>query len=205
MQIEQTIDVRRGQYHAQIAVTEFTAQEQEKIADHGEPLVDAGGSFSGTESRPGQTDTTISFSGGGGSGTTAEPEIDPETGEITAINVTNGGSGYTSPPTVEINGDGSGASATASISGGSVDSITVDSPGSGYNEVPVTVSFTLPTNQRRLKSGFPFKEIFDMGDDPNSDIKAKIWIETIQNRMVTERDRLLQQKAYFEQRNITTV
>jgi len=66
---------------------------------------------------------------------------------IGRIAVTNGGSGYTSAPTVTItksnNGldNGSGALATAVISGGVVTSITVDDIGSGYDYHP-TVTIT---------------------------------------------------------------
>ena len=49
-----------------------------------------------------------------------------------------GGSGYTSPPAVEIlGGGGSGAAATATVAGGIVTGITVTNPGSGYTSVPV--------------------------------------------------------------------
>ena len=49
---------------------------------------------------------------------------------IKHIAVTNGGSGYTSAPTVTINGGGgSGATAEATISDGSVTGITITSPG----------------------------------------------------------------------------
>jgi hypothetical protein len=61
-------------------------------------------------------------------------------GKVVRITVTSGGSGYVTPPTVTISGgNGSGAEATAVISGGSVISIIVDSFGSGYTSTP-TVS-----------------------------------------------------------------
>ena len=57
--------------------------------------------------------------------------------EPMSIGVLNGGSGYTSPPAVTIsNGGGSGATATATISG-SVSGITLTSGGSGYTSAPV--------------------------------------------------------------------
>lgn len=56
------------------------------------------------------------------------------TGEIDSITITAGGTGYTSAPTVVIAGDGDGtASGTATISGGAVTGVTIDSSGSGYS------------------------------------------------------------------------
>ena len=66
----------------------------------------------------------VTISGGGGSGATATATI--SNGIVTGITVTNGGSGYTTTPTVTIKG---GATATAAISGGAVTGITL---ASGY-------------------------------------------------------------------------
>jgi hypothetical protein len=66
-----------------------------------------------------QANTTISFTGGAGTGAAATAFVDEDEdghGPITAIFVTNGGSGYTSAPTVAIASPfGTGAAATASI------------------------------------------------------------------------------------------
>ena len=63
-------------------------------------------------------------------------------GSISYICVLNGGSGYTSAPTISITGGGgSSATATATISGGVVTGITITNAGSGYTSVP-TVSFS---------------------------------------------------------------
>lgn len=63
---------------------------------------------------------------------------------VVAVTVTNGGSGYTSPPTV-IFGNGGGspvaATATAVVENGVVTRVIVTSFGSGYPNAP-TVSFT---------------------------------------------------------------
>jgi hypothetical protein len=61
-------------------------------------------------------------------------------GEIDSITVTAGGSGYTSVPTVLVNGDGTGATATATLSGDAVDSITIDTAGSGYSFALITIT-----------------------------------------------------------------
>jgi phage tail sheath protein FI len=63
-------------------------------------------------------------------------------GAITAITVTSGGAGYTQTPTVDITGDGSGATATATLATtGSVKSITVTAGGTGYVDAE-TVTLT---------------------------------------------------------------
>lgn len=59
---------------------------------------------------------------------------------VSSIEVTNGGSGYLISPTVTITGDGSGATAIATIVNGRVDSITVTNRGSGYTRALVVIS-----------------------------------------------------------------
>ncbi len=59
----------------------------------------------------------------------------------TTLNITNGGSGYTSAPTVTFKGTGSGATANAVVTAGSITSITIVSGGQGYTN-PVTVEIT---------------------------------------------------------------
>jgi len=61
-------------------------------------------------------------------------------GAIGNIIVTNGGSGYTSAPTVTIAGDGTGATATATVSGGAVTAINITAAGTGYSYVTVSMS-----------------------------------------------------------------
>ncbi len=76
-------------------------------------------------------------------------------GAVTAITVngSNGGSGYTSVPTVAIISPvGSGAAAHAHISGGKVTSVTVDNGGSGYTSIPV-ISFTGGNNGGEFLGG----------------------------------------------------
>ena len=55
-------------------------------------------------------------------------------GYVKTIKVVNGGSGYTSAPTVTIGGAGTGATGTANINAGSVVSVTITDSGSGYND-----------------------------------------------------------------------
>ena len=63
-------------------------------------------------------------------------------GPLTTIAILNGGTGYTSAPTIAITGGGgTQATATCTVSGGAVNSITVTQNGDGYTHEP-TVTFT---------------------------------------------------------------
>jgi FtsP/CotA-like multicopper oxidase with cupredoxin domain len=86
---------------------------------------------------------------GGGSGATATATVDvtpgsPTLGQVTAIAVTNGGSGFVRAPGINITGGGGfGAWATATVVGGVVTAITVTDGGSDYTSPPtVTVGAT---------------------------------------------------------------
>ncbi len=68
-----------------------------------------------------------------------DPEFDVN-GRIDDIIVTDGGSSYETAPTVIINGDGVGAVATASVSGGEVTDITITNNGEGYSFAYITFS-----------------------------------------------------------------
>lgn len=61
---------------------------------------------------------------------------------VDAIELTNGGSGYTVAPTVTITGDGIGATAIAKIVNGVVSSIDVVNKGSNYTTAVVSISGT---------------------------------------------------------------
>jgi len=66
-------------------------------------------------------------------------------GFVVAITVTDGGTGYSFPPTVTISGGGgTGATATAMVLNGSVDKVIVGNAGSGYSATP-TVVVAAPT------------------------------------------------------------
>ncbi len=64
-------------------------------------------------------------------------------GGIERIEVTNGGTGYTSTPTVTINGDGTGAtvaSANVTLVNGSITAITLENIGRHYTIADITIS-----------------------------------------------------------------
>ena len=73
-----------------------------------------------------------------GYGTGSEPVFDLSTQGINSIAITNGGSGYKTVPQVSFSGgNGSGATAIASISGGgAVNAIFLRSAGTGYTSAP---------------------------------------------------------------------
>lgn len=63
-------------------------------------------------------------------------------GAIAALSLTAGGSGYTTAPTVAFTGGGgTGAAATAIVSGGEVVGFNITNPGAGYTTAP-TVALT---------------------------------------------------------------
>lgn len=63
-------------------------------------------------------------------------------GSIDVIEIVNGGTGYTGTPTVQIFGDGSGCTATAVVSGGSITGIVITNPGSGYKFATAQINGT---------------------------------------------------------------
>lgn len=66
-------------------------------------------------------------------------------GALTAIAVERGGRGYRTAPAVAIAGEGSGAVATAAVSGGKVTGFTVTNGGSGYSAENTEVRVARPT------------------------------------------------------------
>ena len=61
-------------------------------------------------------------------------------GAVYNIKITQGGTGYTGAPTVEVSGDGSSLAATAVVTAGVVTDIEVTNAGSGYNQVKITLT-----------------------------------------------------------------
>ena len=67
-------------------------------------------------------------------------EIPQSFSGISSISVTNPGTGFTSAPTVTIDGDGTGASATAVIVNGKIQRIDIVNRGIDYTRATVTIS-----------------------------------------------------------------
>ena len=59
---------------------------------------------------------------------------------IERIEIVDGSTGYSSAPTITITGDGTGATATCTISGGVVNNITVTNKGTGYTVAHIAFS-----------------------------------------------------------------
>ena len=104
--------------------------------------------------------------------TTDSPAYGTLVGEVKSITVTNGGSGYTSAPTVYIQGDGTGARASATINGsGEVDSVTIDSEnGETFEGLGYTFAFV----QFEGGGGEGAEAIVTLGDaDPENTVLQK--------------------------------
>lgn len=126
MKIRTTIENIDGRYNVQVETFGFSAVEEEKMQEFGEPLIDVGSDFSGSVTRP-----------GAGS--------------------------------------------------------------------PTAVDFSLPPQTRRMKTDFPAKQIFDLADDNTSDVKAKVWADTIASRLSTAKSTLVAQESPFEGETVTTI
>lgn len=90
-------------------------------------------------------------------------------GAVYNIKVSDGGSGYTSAPSVVVSGNGTGLTATAEVTNGVVTNISVTNAGSGYDEVAITLSGGGGSGATAYavmspKNGF--------GADPREDLRA---------------------------------
>jgi uncharacterized repeat protein (TIGR01451 family) len=68
------------------------------------------------------------------------PAADPSGRYVAGISITNGGSGYTTAPTISFSGGGgSGAAAKAVLTAGVVTNIVITNPGFGYTSAPAVI------------------------------------------------------------------
>lgn len=93
-------------------------------------------------------------------------------GQIIGFEIVNPGTGYTTAPTITINGDGTGASATALVSNGRIISVEMDNEsaamGSGYNVATAVASgFGTGANLRPI-----IGPINGFGADAPADLKS---------------------------------
>lgn len=82
---------------------------------------------------------TVTIAAPGSFGATTATATATVTGDVVSgVTVTNGGSGYTSAPTVTFSGSvGTNATATATLTGDTVTGVTVTNGGSGYTVAPM--------------------------------------------------------------------
>lgn len=79
---------------------------------------------------------------------------------------------------------------------------TVTRPASS---VPVSVEYTLPSRQLKMVSGFPYKEVFDLRDNLDSDVQAKLYETIIRDRIQSAKLGLLSLTPNFEGETTTTI
>lgn len=98
-------------------------------------------------------------------------------GQITSLRVASQGAGYSSTPTVTIIGDGTGASATATLSGTNVVKVTLDEDsageiqhGSGYTYANIVLSGGSPTTDAVVEA--VIAQSGGVGADPRHDLKS---------------------------------
>lgn len=204
MQLSTEILLLDRVYRVAVKPDRFTAAEQEMLARFGEPLIEVGGTFEGTYSRPNRTSVTLTFSGGGGSGAAATVTAVNLNGGLLTLEISDGGSSYETAPTVAVVGDGFTAAVTATVVDGVVTALTIGEAGYGYTLSPVEVEFDLPAKTSRLRTDAPIVAVFDLRDDVNSDIKAKAFADTIVDRIQTAMLELQAQKAAFVSQTVIT-
>lgn len=88
-------------------------------------------------------------------------------GEVIRCEIVNKGSGYATTPTVTVVGDGTGATAVATMVGGEIVKITMTSYGSGYSRASFVIDGTPTTECVGRAVITPH-----MGNDPVEDLKT---------------------------------
>jgi FtsP/CotA-like multicopper oxidase with cupredoxin domain len=101
---------------------------------------------------------------------------------VASITLTAGGADYASVPTVKlIGGGGSGATATATVSGGVVTGITLTNPGSGYSSAPIVTITGKGSGAvafARLAGATPFRtKAITEAFDPLGRVNATLGVE----------------------------
>ena len=99
-------------------------------------------------------------------------------GRVTRVTLTDGGSGYTSTPTVTISGaGGTGATATATVAAGSVTGIRLTNPGSGFLAAP-TVTIAGGAGSGATATASIETEGVDLGDQSPTFSEASLRFQT---------------------------
>lgn len=125
MKISTHIDLVANRYRVTVEVHSPTAHEAETLAQYGEPLVETGGTVTGSATRPGEGATSVTLS--------------------------------------------------------------------------------LPAEQRRLLADFPLVRVFDLGDDADADVQARVYADTIASRVASARNALMSNSSHFIGETTTTL
>lgn len=72
-------------------------------------------------------------------------------------------------------------------------------------EGATAVDFDLPTEQRRLISDFPLVKYFDLDDDADADVQAKVYVDHIVSLITTAKTTLLSNVSDFAGETVTTI
>lgn len=141
MQLFTDIRLANGRYSAQITSTRWTEQQRIALDSFGEPVIDIGGTFTGSVARPGQSNTIVTFTPvSGGSEAAATPII--SNGAVTSFTINSGGYNYATAPTITIAAPPAGgvqAVASATVGGGAITALTIANGGSGYGAPPQVI------------------------------------------------------------------
>ena len=96
-----------------------------------------------------QATTTVKGPGAGAAATPVIGTVAPNVGKITSVTINNGGADYHAIPGIVVHGDGTGATATATLADGKITAINVTAAGSGYTTAFLNiVTATAPTDIR---------------------------------------------------------
>lgn len=79
------------------------------------------------------------------------------------------------------------------VGGSFVGSITA--PG---GEIPTEVEFAIPDRYLRVINDFPYKQVFDLRDDENASLQAKIYADEIVARLASAKVQLLENASPYE-------
>lgn len=125
MRISRQIERIGDRYHVTTGIIGLSTNEDQLVMEHGEQIVDVGGSFSGSATRPGEGATSVTF--------------------------------------------------------------------------------TFPSKELLMPSQFPDVRIFDLADDADSDVMAKVYSDTIVTRLTSAITTLRSLSSPFVIDDITTV
>ena len=163
-----------GTKNYQIFFTTTGGAQAFNVADSSVVTITSGGTFTGTPAmdqwkseRIVICDTNNFYSWDG--------SLFYQSGSLATISVTVGGSGYTSTPTVVLTGGTTGttASATATLSGGAVSSISLVTVGAGYTAAPA-VTFSGGAGTGTTASAFIMPT--GMNGDAVSVYSGRVWV-----------------------------